>query len=149
MPDESTGDFTPLQHRYLDVRFTALEGMFREGFATQASLAAAAKESADEATRLAAELARHNQEIGNQYREQLREQAATFATIQEVRAMRDNLDSKQAGTAATVATVQQWQAAHVGGEMQKSEERGRIRGGVEVAIALAGLLIALAVYLSR
>jgi hypothetical protein len=136
-------DFSEMQKAWihselngLSIQVSALRQHVDDVFEAQSDAVKAAKASADLASTHAETLAKHNQEQNNHVREQLREQALTFAPLTEVK--RHDVE---------IVGLQKWQASHVCGDDRGKDDRTVSKERLGLFIALAGLLIALAVYL--
>jgi len=144
---KGTRDFTALQQRYLDARFDHLEATLAAAVASQEKLAEVAKAAADRALDKAETLARHNQEVSNEFRGQLKDQAETLMGRRESLTRSDATDQKIDQLRGEIADLREYRSAMGGARTQQVDNRDLLRWGVIAAIMIAGVLIALATYL--
>lgn len=145
----NTEDFTSLEHRYLDERFSSLEKMITTSISNQEKLSALAKDAADKALEKAEWLAAHNQQISNEFRGQLKDQAERLITRTEAITRFDTVDEKIAGLSKDIAELREFRSTYAGSISQRGESRTNNQWIIGICIALAGLVIAFAVYVKE
>ena len=154
-PEQNQSDFTPLEHRYLDERFKyiderfdSIEKMFLSFISNHEKLTAAEKESTLRALEKSEALIIHNQEVGNKYREQLKEQAESFITKAEYNSRHENVETKISSVNKEIVDLREFKSSCIGGKTQLIESKDSSKWVIGTCIALAGLIIAFAVYIA-